>query len=97
MKSYKVVQNPIPNSTNIENLDHRVQYLNLHKNHVISTNFEIRTPQVTAILMILNIQMLLLLSNVNKPATNGPSRGGLEVEAWTDNSLHSALVGSNPI
>ena len=26
-----------------------------------------------------------------------PSRGGLEVEAWTDNSLHSALVGSNPV
>ena len=25
-----------------------------------------------------------------------PSRGGLEVEAWTDNSLHSASVGSNP-
>ena len=24
-----------------------------------------------------------------------PSRGGLEVEAWTDNSLHSASVGSN--
>ena len=25
-----------------------------------------------------------------------PSRGGLEVKAWTDNSLHSASVGSNP-
>ena len=24
------------------------------------------------------------------------SRGGLEVETWTDNSLHSASVGSNP-
>ena len=28
--------------------------------------------------------------------TAKPSRGGLEVEAWTDNSLHSASVGSNP-
>ena len=28
---------------------------------------------------------------------SGPSRGGLEVEAWTDNSLHSASVGSNPV
>ena len=26
-----------------------------------------------------------------------PSRGGLEVEAWTDNCLHSASVGSNPV
>ena len=26
-----------------------------------------------------------------------PSRGGLEVEAWTDNALHSASVGLNPI
>ena len=26
-----------------------------------------------------------------------PSRGGLEVEVWTDNSLHSASVGSNPV
>ena len=26
-----------------------------------------------------------------------PSRGGLEVEAWTDNSLHSASVGLNPV
>ena len=25
-----------------------------------------------------------------------PSRGGLELEAWTDNSLHSTSVGSNP-
>ena len=25
-----------------------------------------------------------------------PSRSGLEVEAWTDNSLHSASVGLNP-
>ena len=25
-----------------------------------------------------------------------PSRGGLEVETWTDNSLHSASVGLNP-
>ena len=25
-----------------------------------------------------------------------PSCGGLEVEAWTDNSLHSASVGLNP-
>ena len=24
------------------------------------------------------------------------SRGGLEVEAWTDNCLHSASVGLNP-
>ena len=29
--------------------------------------------------------------------TPEPSRGGLEVEAWTDNSLHSASVGSNPV
>ena len=27
---------------------------------------------------------------------NLPSRGGLVVEAWTNNSLHSASVGSNP-
>ena len=26
-----------------------------------------------------------------------PSRGGLEVEAWTDKSLHSASVGLNPV
>ena len=25
------------------------------------------------------------------------SRGGLEVEVWTDNSLHSASVGSNQL
>ena len=25
------------------------------------------------------------------------SRGGLEVKVWTDNSIHSALVGSNPV
>ena len=25
-----------------------------------------------------------------------PSHGGLEVKAWTDNSLHSASVGLNP-
>ena len=25
-----------------------------------------------------------------------PSRGGLKVEVWTNNTLHSALVGSNP-
>ena len=32
------------------------------------------------------------------PQTRGPhkkSHGGLELEAWTDNSLHSASVGSN--
>ena len=27
---------------------------------------------------------------------NLPSCGGLKVEVWTDNSLHSASVGSNP-
>ena len=26
-----------------------------------------------------------------------PSRGGLEVEQWSDNRLRFALVGSNPI
>ena len=26
-----------------------------------------------------------------------PGRGGLEVEVWTDNSLHSSSVGSNPV
>ena len=26
-----------------------------------------------------------------------PSRGGLEVERWSDNKLHSASVGSNPV
>ena len=33
----------------------------------------------------------------SKIRRNKPSRGGLEVEAWTDNSLHSASVGSNPV
>ena len=26
-----------------------------------------------------------------------PSRGGLEVEWWSDNRLHFASVGSNPV
>ena len=30
-------------------------------------------------------------------ASSEPSRGGLEVERWSDNRLDSALVGSNPI
>ena len=28
---------------------------------------------------------------------NEPSRGELEVERWSDNRLHSASVGSNPV
>ena len=34
--------------------------------------------------------------NTFKLMLKGPSRGGLEVEACADNSLHSALVGANP-
>ena len=36
-------------------------------------------------------------SLVSNKGQSKPSRGGLEVEAWTDNSLHSASVGSNPV
>ena len=37
-----------------------------------------------------------ILSNHNN-LTDRPSRGGLEVERWSDNRTDSALVGSNPV
>ena len=37
-----------------------------------------------------------MVENIGKQMNVKPSCGGLEVEAWTDNSLHSALVGLNP-
>ena len=35
--------------------------------------------------------------NVSLLIVHLPSRGGLEVEHWSDNRLHSAFVGSNPV
>ena len=40
---------------------------------------------------------LYFATNIFQHMVQIPSRGCLEVEAWTDNSLHSALVGSNPV
>ena len=40
-------------------------------------------------------ERLIKINEIN--SMTGPSRGGLEVKAWTDTSLHSALVSSNPV
>ena len=50
---------------------------------------------------ILYFEQFLLLFVPEKSTANiwkpEPSRGGLEVELWSDNRLHFASVGSNPL
>ena len=43
--------------------------------------------------MLSNVQVNLL----KEISISKPSRGGLEVERWSDNRTDSASVGSNPV
>ena len=55
---------------------------------------------VKQIILFANQNYLKYIDNLNSrnnKREREPSHGGLEIEAWTDNSLHSASVGSNPV